>query len=419
MDTSLSAHQSLQLNSLAFVIFVCVAVVGYQITAALTRGNAKVLRPVRGLVLFALNVWFLVYFIRGLTSWFILAGLLAMTYLFGQLRKVRYDKNLDDFPGLFSFITIALWALLFLAKDPDLGSIVNPFNYAPLKLVGISFIFFRCINYIEDAPVLDRHSPLDFLNFMIFFPTLMSGPLERFDRFLDDYTANTPLTESVVWVSLNRIFTGVIMKFVFADMLYPLTGFGSADALQFEMSFLWLSFFIQLFVLFLDFAGYTHMMIGIGGLLGFKLAENFNRPFVAQNVQEFWERWHMSLTSFIQDYMFNPLSRTVVLRSTARSRFPLMMGVYFLTMMVIALWHGTTWGFFIFGLLHAGALVYIQVRKKYLPSWSSGPTILLAWESPRALAIFVTYTYVSFSMMFWIHGPSETLLILGRMMGAE
>jgi len=165
MDTSLSAHQSLQLNSLAFVIFVCVAVVGYQITAALTRGNAKVLRPVRGLVLFAL-------------------------------------------------------------------------------------------------------------------------------------------------------------KFVFADMLYPLTGFGSADALQFEMSFLWLSFFIQLFVLFLDFAGYTHMMIGIGGLLGFKLAENFNRPFVAQNVQEFWERWHMSLTSFIQDYIGRAVRQYFSRgRARARSRF--------------------------------------------------------------------------------------------------
>ena len=433
MDASLSAHQGLQLNTIAFMVFVVAAVVLYRVSLQLTTrrpapaGAAVAVDTspqgqgfgiwTRNIVLLLINAVFLAFFLSGLTSLLILAGLLLSTYALGRWR-IALNQQKRDLPRVFGLVSTAFWVLLFLAKDPQLLSPVNPFGYFPLKLIGVSFLFFRCINYVEDAPILKPHSLLDFVNFSIFFPTLIAGPLERFDHYIADFKTPRPVDFDVSLKAAQLIATGVIKKFVLADTLYPLTGFGGADPMVMNVPALWIVFLLHLIVLYLDFSGYTDMMLGIGRLLGFKLPENFNKPFLATNIQEFWERWHISLTSFIQDYLFTPLTRAIMFRTSGGWQFPLIVGNYFFTMMVIALWHGTTWGFIIFGLLHSLALVHLQVRKRYKKRWADFAVLRpLTWDTPTSVARVGTYLYVSLTMLFWIYGPTTALALLGRMIG--
>lgn len=433
MDIALSAHQALQLNTIAFFLFVVFSVALYRLSLQFTLNknfeNSDELTFekassgldfrlfARNIVLLLINALFLVFFLSGLSSLLILIGLLLSTYALGQWR-IALNRRKRDLHRVFGLVSIAFWVLLFLAKDPQLFNAANPFGYFPLKLIGVSFLFFRCINYVEDAPILKPHSLLDFVNFSIFFPTLIAGPLERFDRYIADFKTPRPVDFDVSLKATQLIATGVIKKFVLADTLYPLTGFGGSDPMVMNIPALWIVFLLHLVVLYLDFSGYTDMMLGIGRLLGFKLPENFNKPFLATNIQEFWERWHISLTSFIQDYLFTPLTRAIMFRTSGAWQFPLIVGNYFFTMMVIALWHGTTWGFVIFGVLHGIALVYLQIRKRYKKRWAGVAGLRpLTWDAPTNVARVGTYLYVSLTMLVWVYGPATSLAVLGRMIG--
>jgi D-alanyl-lipoteichoic acid acyltransferase DltB (MBOAT superfamily) len=146
--------------------------------------------------------------------------------------------------------------------------------------------------------------------------------------------------------------------------------------------------------------------------MGFRIVENFNRPFASVNLQEFWTRWHISLTSFVRDYVFNPLSRAILRGVDRRWHFFLFLWCYVATMLLIALWHGTTWGFLVFGLLHAAVLVAIQLKRRYIGNLLPGRPIVAAWGG-RA----VTYVYVSLTVTLWYYGVAGSLAIFGRIVG--
>jgi len=425
--------QTLDLNSLSFLLYAGAAILIYNAVLYLSKSNSAKVRIARKSPIFGwlsaitygidsksitialLNLVFLTYFISGTSSFLILAGLFISTYVIGQY-KLRSTVGNSATERFFIAVILGLWVLLFLAKDPNLVSFANPFHYFPLKLIGVSFIFFRCINYIEDIRILPKHGPITYFAYLVFFPTLIAGPLERCDRWIEDFKTPHKVDKTVIWSSLNRIANGFIKKFILADFLYPLTGFGGVDPLTTGVGLLWLIFLLQLFVLYLDFSGYTDMMIGIARLMGFKLGENFNRPFASVSVQEFWSRWHISLTSFIKDYVFTPLLRFGLMRVEAKWAFLISTFLYFVTMMIFALWHGTTWGFVIFGLLHGAALVLIQVRNRIKSRVSGKLGVILTWQAPRWLGIITTYLFVSFTMIFWSFGVTESIKILSRLL---
>ena len=411
MDISLSQHQALFINSWAFFAFSILAIAAYRILMGARSGLY------RSVLLALCNLYFLSFFITGLTSIVFLSGLLLFTYGVGTVRRRKEEVIAIS---IFHFVVIALWVCLFLVKDPDLFPPLNPFHGFPVHLVGISFLMFRAINYIEDAPIFDQTDFLTFVNYMLFFPTLMAGPIERYDGFSAHHDKPVPLTEADCLAALHRIANGFIKKYVIADNLFVWTTFGNVDPSGSSVPMLWIMGLLQLLVLYLDFAGYCDIMIGISRLLGFRIIENFDRPLMATNVQDFWFRWHISLTWFIRDYVFTPLARAAMFRFEERTAFFAITGIYFFTMMLIALWHATTWGFVAFGALHGCVLVLIQLRAKYLPQGTILDQFITTRLGTGALdwsKRTVTYVFTSLSMLFWMYGVAGTADLLSRMFG--
>ncbi|HUT25823.1 MAG TPA: MBOAT family O-acyltransferase, partial [Sumerlaeia bacterium] len=353
LDTSLSAHQQLYLNSWHFLAFAMAALVTMRL---LPRGVA------RRLALLALNLYFVYFFVSGWWSALFLAGCVLATWGVGELQARLEDRLPAVFPVL---LAVAMWMGLFFIRDPQLLPVVNPFHYAPVRIVGISYIVFRCLQYMLDADVLERRNLLTLANFILFFPTLISGPIERFENFQAWHDDRARVEDPSLLPALHRIANGMIKKFVLADNLMAWSVYEWRPGDAWSVPLLWLGMLLQLALLYLDFSGYCDIMIGVARLMGMRLMENFDRPWLAQNIQDFWTRWHISLSSFIRDYVFTPLNVAIMRHVPRRGQFSCVTLAYFFTMLLIALWHGTTWGFLLFGVCHGLALVLSQVLKTY------------------------------------------------------
>jgi alginate O-acetyltransferase complex protein AlgI len=154
-------------------------------------------------------------------------------------------------------------------------------------------------------------------------------------------------------------------------------------------------------------------------LCGFRLAENFRRPWKARSIQDFWGRWHITVSGFVKDYVFTPAARAVITQAKPRWQGVLLTLTSFAAMMLIALWHGFTWGFFVFGIAHGLALVWLQVYRALVrlvwhkPDVPTQPELKLRVYLERSL----TYLFVAVTMMLWFHGPAQTTVILRSMLG--
>ncbi len=372
----------------------------------------------RKAALTCLNCYFLGLLVRAAYPLGVLFGLLAATYVLGEL-KVRCGSRVPQ--AVWTLAVVGLWSCLFVAKDSRLLGPANPFFTHPLHLVGISYLVFRCIHYLSDVECLEGRRPLTFLNYAIFFPTLLAGPIERYERFQPFFDGRDPQAPSEPLPIYHRIANGLIKKYVLADNLMTLGSLVDPPAAGLAWPLLWLSVLSMLLLLYLDFSGYCDIVIGVAALMGFRLMENFDRPFLATNLQEFWNRWHISLTSMVKDYVFTPLYHYSAGHFRPRWQFASAMAVYFFSMMLIALWHGTTWGFFVFGLLHGCMLVWLQLFRRFIyPRFGIAlrefyhRSAAVAWAS-RAL----TYAFISLTMLFWQFGVTQGLWILGRLAGLQ
>lgn len=397
----LSENQTIYLNSWEFFLIAAMAIGACQIVKVPFWRNSIVL---------AVSVFFLSFFIPDLPTLAVLAGYLITVYGLGQW-KLR--KGIE-FSGLtYTAIVTSFWVFLFFIKGPSLFAPLNPFFHFPVQIIGISYATFRGIGYITDIDVIEDRSFFSFLGYMTFFPTLLAGPIARFDDFLEDW--QHPISQGQdVLKYLNRIANGVIMKFVIADNLAPWGAYAIGENYETVAPVIvFFSILLQFFIFFFDFAGYTAMMIGISGLLGFRMPENFNRPWLATNIQDFWSRWHMSMTRFIQDYIYTPIMREVV-RITPRAWIWVpTIAVNFLSIMLIALWHAPTWGFFMFGIAHGVALTIAQLNRRFTPAIVGETTKVTA----TFLARVATVQFVAITMLLWYFGPSKTFAMLAYGLG--
>lgn len=357
------------------------------------------------LVIMALNMtflWLVSHTINNLAFIVLFAGFVVL------ISEVRI-KLFPDSETLTTGFIIALWLLLFMLKDPDV--FLAPFgvvaqNQEVIKIVGVSYFMFRCISYTMDSDVLARRSFIKAVNYLLFFPTVLAGPITRYEDYLD---RKVTLTSTHVLESFNRIASGFIKKFVLAEFLSPAGIFAKGDA-DWSWLLLWVGIPLQLLILYLDFAGYCDIMIGIARLAGFNLPENFNHPFRSKSIQEFWTRWHITLGSFVKDYVFSPIYRSLLIQYHDRDPFLLSIVVYFFTMLLIALWHKVSTGFLIFGLMHASALVLVMLKKHYYRR-----PLVFSDGVAQLSAQIATYIFVSISMIFWYYGPYESFEIMTKM----
>ncbi len=219
--------------------------------------------------------------------------------------------------------------------------------------IGISFYTFNSMSYTIDVfrkRIEPTRHMLEYTTFVALFPHLIAGPIVRFTDLADQLRRpRRRLTSHAASVGLFLLACGLTKKLLIADQLSPHVDrlFANPGQLGFVSS--WAAAFGYSLQLYFDFSGYSDMAVGLAWLFGFRFPQNFNSPFKAQNVSDFWRRWHMSLSAWIRDYLFIPLggSRRGPLRTTVN---------LLVTMFLAGLWHGAAWTFVIWGLVHGAFL---------------------------------------------------------------
>jgi alginate O-acetyltransferase complex protein AlgI len=332
------------------------------VTAAVLAFNAWRLPIYRQCVLLVANLVFIASFVKSPEQLAPMVGFLVVG--FAAIRWVARWRRPSVLGWAISLIVAAFMVLkryTFLPSQFDL-----PFIYLQ---VGLSYMLFRVLQMVIDsAGGTDeaRLGPLDFINFTCNFLCFVSGPIQR----SNEYRANLAqidrkVDETIAFSAMHRIIKGyvklavvsAVFNYLFANLsgpvlaeMTPMTGWRYAA--QYAASAVAYTFY-----LYYNFLGYMDIVIGIGWLLGQNLPENFNRPFSARNIFEFWSRWHMTLSDWFKTYLFNPLMKFLVGRVPAPEWLPYL-GViaFFVTFFVMGVWHGSTGVFVIYGLvMGAGA----------------------------------------------------------------
>lgn len=290
-----------------------------------------------------------------------------------------------------------------------------------LRWLGYSYFAFRLLHVIRDhqrGRKIDV-SLRDFFSYALFFPALTSGPIDRLERFQSDLDRSVDRSAEDFGTGGRRLAIGLLKKFVLADTLaiIALNPFNAAHVQPGGWS--WLMLYAYSFQIYLDFSGYTDIAIGVGQLLGIKLPENFNRPYLQSSLSTFWNNWHMTLTNWFRAYFFNPITRS--LRRSGRLRpSAILLLTQLGTMILIGLWHGFSVNYLFWGIWH-GLGLFIQNR------WSdwSRPAMQRLDSRPRlkslitGLNVLLTFHYVTLGWVwFALPETTQSISFLGKILGS-
>lgn len=266
-------------------------------------------------------------------------------------------------------------------------------NFQPLDIilpVGISFYTFQSISYVVDV-YKRRLKPtsrwIDYLFFLSFFPALVAGPIVRADYFLPQLENNERASRADIYGGLWLIIIGIVKKAVIADYIAQYNDLIFNDPSMYTGVQTLMGVLGYTMQIFCDFSGYSDMAIGLALIMGFRLGINFNYPYKSRNLTDFWRRWHISLSSWLRDYVYIPLggNRKGTLRTYVNN---------FLTMLIGGLWHGAAWKFVFWGAMHGAGLAVHKACKPVLQripdNWL---TNFVFW--------LITFVYVSLLWVFF------------------
>jgi D-alanyl-lipoteichoic acid acyltransferase DltB (MBOAT superfamily) len=295
-------------------------------------------------------------------------------------------------------------------------------TFTDLPWLGFSYLAFRLIHALRDfqANKLPPVSLKEFSVYALFYPAVTAGPIDRLQRFLPDLRGAAPgeAIEDTIQGS-ERIFFGIVKKFVLADSL-ALISMNSQNALQASSTiWIWVLLYAYAFRLYFDFSGYTDIAIGLGRLAGIRLPENFDQPYLKPDLTAFWNSWHMTLAQWFRAYFFNPLTRSLRTRYRAAPAWSVILIGQLSTMILIGLWHGITWSFFAWGAWHGSGLFihnrWVEWRRSRSPAVESRPS---ASKIPSFLGCLVTFHFVLLGWVwFAMPDPSIALDVFLKLFG--
>ena len=282
---------------------------------------------------------------------------------------------------------------------------------ADLRWLGYSYVAFRLLHVLRDRQKgrFPAVSLPEFVVYVTFFPAFTAGPIDRLERFTKDLRLKLDFSAGDFGEAAKRLVLGLFKKFVLADTL-ALIALNSTNAGQLKgTGWAWVVLYAYSLQIYFDFSGYTDIAIGIARLMGIKLPENFNHPYLKPNLTIFWNNWHMTLTQWFRSYFFNPVTRSLRRSKRKLSPFIILLITQICTMVLIGLWHGMTWNFIFWGLWHGIGLL-VQNR------WSDWvkPRIRFVEEKPsvkrlvNVLNIFLTFNYVALGWV-WFALPELNL----------
>lgn len=360
------------------------------------------------------NVFLLIssYFFYAWANWKILPILIVSTLVFYGLgfaihkaisqNKKRLFTTLGVISGVgmlvyFKYTNFFITSFKELFDSMGLHTNLHTINI--IMPVGISFYTFRLLSYLFEINRTKLKPTRDFVAFstyVAFFPSILSGPIDRPGTLIPQLQKKRVFDYNLAVDGCRQILWGAFKKIVIADNLSIYVNLINGSETPSGSSLLLAAVFFTL-MLYADFSGYTDMAIGIGKLLGFQLTKNFNFPLFAQNIADFWRRWHISLTSWLTDYVFMPLN--------FKWRYLKNWGTIFaiiITFLLIGLWHGDKWNFVAFGLyngilyiplIFSGAMfkkTKIEINKFGLPKFKNFGKMVLTF-------LLVTFGLILFS----------------------
>jgi len=377
----------MEFNSYAFIILFSITILFYNIL----KGNYR-----KYILLLASAVFIGYYHLAFLA---VAIGLSTLTYFGAKLiscAKTEKRQSLwFNISVILNLLALGGFKYIVFIQDNilqliggfglDLPPLVNKV-FLPL---GISFYVFQSISYLievywEEQEVEENY--FDFMLYMLFFMKFISGPIERPQDFLPQIKSKYTFNYYQVVSGLQLIGIGLFKKLVIADRLAPYLNDIFSSVHNYSGAQLVMATFIYPIQLYADFSGYTDMAIGGARIFGFELSPNFNRPFIAKTITDFWRRWHMSLSFWVRDYIYEPLAAS----RRAWRQWGVMYALV-ITFVLLGLWHGASWNFIIYGLIQ-GVVVCYEMKTSRIRN-------KLDKRFPKLFGIYsILRTYILFSL---------------------
>ena len=336
--------------------------------------------------------------------------------LFSTISDFIWGRLIEDYRGkgssrifLLCSIVINLFLLGFFKYADFLLQTVNsifgttlPLMHLPLP-IGISFYTFQTMSYVIDVYRGDVKAQRNILQFGVYvtmFPQLIAGPILKYHQ-VEKYLKDRRVDLEEISYGARRFVTGLAKKVLLANQLGLLwTQISSTEIAQMSVLMAWLGVVAFAFQIYFDFSGYSDMAIGLGAILGFHFPENFNYPYLADSVTNFWRRWHISLSTWFKEYVYIPLGGNR--KGLARQIFNIL-----LVWMLTGIWHGAGWNFLFWGLWFAAFLI---LEKLFLGEFLA--------NSPGVFGRIYTLAVVLIGWVFFaLEQPGEILSYLQAMFG--
>jgi alginate O-acetyltransferase complex protein AlgI len=397
---------------------------------------AMVLRESRWLHPFLLVASF--YFYMSWNAWFILLLIPAIALDYYVAPKMAASTSLKQKRRWLMVSLVGNLGLLGFFKYTNfIIDTINVFVPARFQLaelnitlpIGISFHTFQTLSYTIDVflgRVAVEQSFIKLALFVSFFPQLVAGPIVRAHEFLPQLYRRIDFDMGRIKEGLERFVVGLVKKLLIADALAPYVDRVYTNPALYDAPTLWLATFAFGIQIYCDFSGYSDMAIGTARCLGYRFPENFNMPYFATNIREFWQRWHISLSSWLRDYLYIPMGGS-------RGRELAVLRNLMVTMLLGGLWHGASWKFVIWGGLHGCFLIVYRLwwQRKKSRGWQSNElyrpalgvlsaiitflAVHLAWVYFRANDAFTATTMIGRMMTWNLHGEfvGSPLLLIG------
>lgn len=291
-------------------------------------------------------------------------------------------------------------------------SVANPIPYLSILLpIGLSFHTFQAMSYTIEVYKNNQKAEKNFgiyALYVMFFPQLVAGPIERPQNMLHQFHSKAELRYENFVEGIKHIVWGLFKKVVIADRIAEYVNIVYQDPQSFHGAQLLIATVFFSFQIYCDFSGYSSIAIGTARILGINLMVNFRRPYLSQNIREFWQRWHISLSSWFRDYLYIPLGG---------SRVPIARGFLntFIVFLVSGLWHGANWTFVIWGALHGFYMIFAKVtqpirdRVNKIFGLNKTPGLL------RGIQIIITFVLSSIAWIFFrAESTSDAFYILSH-----
>lgn len=332
-------------------------------------------------------------------------GVSLIGYIIYELALIfgynHYRQSKNKGGVFYLMVVLAILPLVLVKLDPV-------FSMGKLSLfgfLGISYLTFKVVGMIMEIRdgALKNPNFVWTLQFLLFFPTISSGPIDRYRRFVKDYQTTPDIDKylNMLGKAVHYIFLGFLYKFALAYFFgsYLLPKVQTAALAHGGLSW-WVVAYMYVYSmdLFFDFAGYSLFAVGTSYVMGIETPMNFNKPFISKNIKDFWNRWHMTLSFWFRDYIYMRLMFLLMKKRWIKSRVTMANLGYLTLFLIMGFWHGETWYYIVYGLYHACAIIicdaWFRFKKRHRKAIPHN-------RFTKWFAIFLTFNVVCFSFLIF------------------